>query len=187
MKTPRTVAFDFDGVIHGYDSGWTGPVPTDPPVPGAREAIATLRAAGYRVVVFSCRVLTAEGMAATREWLRKHGIEVDGITGIKPHAVLYVDDRAHRFVGTWDDVLAAVGKRPWNVERMLALPPPPITADQWKPPGAPRCATCDADVSSGIEDHGAYTECGHAIPELAQRAPTPPDPFRVGPGATEGP
>lgn len=186
MRTPKTIAFDFDGVIHSYDSGWTGEVPTDPPVPGARESLATLRAAGYRVVVFSCRVLTAGGMAATREWLRTHGIEVDGITGIKPHAVLYVDDRAHRFQGTWDDVLAAVGRKPWNVERMLAEPLPPAFATPWVPPPAARCATCGAAVAE-VDDAGAYRECGHSIPELAQRAPTPPDPFRVGPGATEGP
>ena len=47
MSYTPTVVFDFDGVIHSYTSGWKGVanIP-DPPVPGIREALADLRAAG---------------------------------------------------------------------------------------------------------------------------------------------
>ena len=42
----KTVVFDFDGVVHGYTSGWQGEdtIP-DPPVPGIKEAIEEIRAA----------------------------------------------------------------------------------------------------------------------------------------------
>lgn len=116
MKTPRTIALDFDGVIHSYVSGWTGPIPTDPPVPGARDAIATIRALGYRVVVFSCRAEPEEGMTGIRGWLAIHDIHVDEITHEKPHAMLYFDDRAVRFEGDWNAVVDACRDvpRPWN-------------------------------------------------------------------------
>ena len=63
LRTPRpTVAFDFDGVIHSYKSGWKGEAEVpDPPVPGIREAIAHIRLAGYRVIVVSSRCRSEEG------------------------------------------------------------------------------------------------------------------------------
>ena len=52
----KTVVFDFDGVIHNYRNGWKAPdIIDDRPVPGIREAIADIHAAGYRVVVVSAR------------------------------------------------------------------------------------------------------------------------------------
>jgi hypothetical protein len=160
MKTPRTIAFDFDGVIHSYESGWTGAVPRDPPVPGAREAIAAIRdIVGYRVVVFTCRALTAEGRAGTLAWLAQHGIEVDEVTAVKPHAVLYVDDRAHRFTGDWqevEDLVASGVPRPWNARRQPA--PVPLESHP------PTCGTCGAVVTDTATPLGVYAGCGHPIP-----------------------
>jgi hypothetical protein len=55
MTAKPALVLDFDGVIHSYTSGWKGAdVIPDPPTPGAREAIRTLRET-YRVVVNSSR------------------------------------------------------------------------------------------------------------------------------------
>lgn len=158
----RTIAIDFDGVIHGYESGWTGPVPNDAPVPGAREAIAAIRELGFAVHVFSCRALTLEGRRSTKAWLTKHGIVVDHVTGVKPHAQLYIDDRGWRFEGCWADVIAALTpvRRPWNADRQPAVPVALEAA-------MPTCGTCGGEVAIVRED-GTYETCGHPIPDVAE-------------------
>jgi hypothetical protein len=42
LSRKPVLCLDFDGVIHGYQSGWQGAnVIPDPPVPGAIEALLT--------------------------------------------------------------------------------------------------------------------------------------------------
>lgn len=117
-QPPRTIAIDFDGVIHSYTSGWTGFDPIDPPVVGARAAIAAMRAMGFQVIVFSCRAHDYRGLAGIVLWLHKHEITVDNVTAAKPHAEIYVDDRGWRFTGDWEEIvgLARAIPRPWNAK-----------------------------------------------------------------------
>lgn len=101
-----TVCLDFDGVIHSYKSGWQGiDVIPDPPVEGAKEAIAALRKEGKEVVVFSSRSKDPKGVKAIEDYLAKHGIEVDQVVHDKPPAQVYVDDRGVPFSGSWVDTL----------------------------------------------------------------------------------
>ena len=116
----KTVALDFDGVIHSYTSKWQGAsIIPDPPVEGAHEAIKELRKR-FKVVILSTRANDPDGYVAMQRWLSEHGIEVDGIAGEgKPKAILYVDDRGFRFDGNWGSVLKALengsdGVEPWN-------------------------------------------------------------------------
>lgn len=96
----KTIVFDFDGVIHLYNSGWQGAtVIPDPPVEGISEAIRELRAEGYEVIVVSTRCAESGGVEAIKVWLEEYGIEVDGISAEKPPALVYVDDRAICFDG----------------------------------------------------------------------------------------
>lgn len=152
----RTVAFDFDGVLHSYESGWTGSIPTDPPVPGARECVEAFVASGYAVVVFSCRALVEEGARGIVDWLAKHGFPPCDVTVVKPHAILYVDDRAFRFEGDWSALMgmAALGTpRPW------------ITPTGRVGLGAgalPKCGACGVEVFEVVG--GRYRACGHRVP-----------------------
>ena len=41
-------------------------------------------------------------------WLREHAIEVDEVCEHKPPALVYVDDRAIRFRGDWDQLLTEI-------------------------------------------------------------------------------
>lgn len=112
----QTVVFDFDGVIHSYTSGWKGvtAIP-DPPVPGIREAIQSIREAGYEVIVVSTRGTTAEGIAAIQSYLDAHGIQVDGVQKEKPPAIVYIDDRAICFDGHPETLLSKIQNfKPWN-------------------------------------------------------------------------
>jgi len=89
-----TVAVDFDGVLHAYVSGWTGPVPADSPEPGALEFVRWLQSEGATVVVLSTRARTRTGARAIRRWLADHGFPPLKVTDRKVNAVAYVDDRA---------------------------------------------------------------------------------------------
>lgn len=110
-----TVAFDFDGVIHSYTSGWKGygKIP-DPPVPGIKEAIEEIRSAGYEVVIYSARTKDPEGLYAIYRYLKRYGIEVDDVVKEKPSAFVYVDDRAICFDGKSSELLDKIKNfKPW--------------------------------------------------------------------------
>lgn len=124
VRTPSrprkpTVVFDFDGVIHSYTSGWQGMMEIpDPPVPGIREAIEHIRAAGFRVVVVSTRCCGPEGMGALMRYLAENGIVVDDVVREKPPAVCYIDDRAICFDGHPETLLEKIiNFKPWNYSR----------------------------------------------------------------------
>jgi len=114
----KTVVFDSDGVIHSYKTGWQGVVSIpDPPVDGIKEVIDELRSNGYRVVVVSTRCYRKGGIEAIKWYLNKHGIVVDAITGEKPPAVVYVDDRAITFDGKVEGLVERIKSfRPWHEE-----------------------------------------------------------------------
>ncbi len=114
------VMIDFDGVIHQYVTSFKSPdIIPDLPVKGAKEAIAKLKEE-YEVIVFTTRALEDSGESdgnidAVFNWLEDNNIEVDGVTGRKLPAKIYIDDKAHRFDGDWNKVLAAVEKnKSWN-------------------------------------------------------------------------
>ena len=112
----QTVVFDFDGVIHSYTSGWKGEtcIP-DPPVPGIKEAIDEIRAAGYLTIIQSTRAATIQGKYAINKYLAKNGIIVDGITAEKVPAIVYIDDRAITFNGDTSNLLARIQAfQPWT-------------------------------------------------------------------------
>lgn len=112
------ISVDFDGVIHGYESGWTGYEPTDPPVPGAGAALKKLIEDGHEVVIFSTRAFGADniGVEYIKEYMDKHKIPYSRIALEKPKAAVSIDDRAYRFNGSWKDALEFVrgDTRPWN-------------------------------------------------------------------------
>ncbi|HEV2072777.1 MAG TPA: hypothetical protein VGR29_03960 [Thermomicrobiales bacterium] len=113
----RTIAVDFDGVIHRYSKGWSGGSIYDPPVEGAREALARIHVR-YKIVIFTTRVNPqmhgAESqMDAVHAWLETHGFRrgqhFDEITHVKPPALAYIDDRAIRFTD-WESTLDELGQ-----------------------------------------------------------------------------
>lgn len=115
MNYAKTVIFDFDGVIHSYDSGWLGAdIIPDEPVPGIKEAIDEIRAAGYRVVVLSARCHQG-GIKAIKNFLNENEIIVDDVVRDKVPAILQVDDRAICFDGKPEKLLEKIqGFQPWN-------------------------------------------------------------------------
>jgi hydroxymethylpyrimidine pyrophosphatase-like HAD family hydrolase len=96
----KTIATDFDGVIHRYSKGWQDGLIYDPPMDGAIEKINMLIAKGFKVVVFTAR----EDLDAVRDWLSVWGFPTLEVTNQKIPAIAYIDDRAIRFTD-WEDII----------------------------------------------------------------------------------
>lgn len=121
-----TIAVDFDGVIHRYDSPWVNAhtIP-DSPVDGAISWLWDMLQK-FDVVIFSTRCKTWRGRRAIRKWMRKYsgglynespgklGIEDVRLSFSKPPALIYLDDRALRFEGEFPNAEDIHRLRPWN-------------------------------------------------------------------------
>lgn len=116
------IAVDFDGVLHSYTSAWSGTMEIlDPPVEGAQRWLSDVHAAGWTVIVHTCRLSVDEEhplndaehsqddrMVAIVGWMLKHSFQTQDIAALewhttpgKPHANVYLDDRGLRFEGSW--------------------------------------------------------------------------------------
>ncbi len=96
----KTIALDFDGVLHKYSKGWTGIIPEEEPVIGALDFVKeTMKT--YKVVVFSIRAKEFTGAQAISQWLKYHGFPIMEIYHNKPKAALYIDDKGFRFTGSF--------------------------------------------------------------------------------------
>ncbi len=103
MARAKTIMVDLDGVICTEEMFHDRPLAE--PLPGAREAVARLRSAGYIVVIYTARSWGEFRM--TEKWLADHGIEYDGLHMGKPVADVWIDDRAVGFKG-WDEALRQI-------------------------------------------------------------------------------
>ena len=134
----KTIAIDFDGVIHKYSKGWQDGTCYDEPMEGAEEFLRDLmKYPGVSVFIFSTRSpwqirrwliekmpLTFGPMAADclhvyLGWDVKiipfwkkfwNNKDVLGITKRKLPAIAYIDDRAVKFDGDWKKVLNEISK-----------------------------------------------------------------------------
>lgn len=115
--TKKTIALDFDGVMHSYTSGWKGAdVIPDPPVPGMAQLCHDLLAMDFEVVIMTSRARYPQAPNAIGSWLQEHGFPLLPITAEKVPAEVYIDDRGFRFDGDASAILTFVksGMTPWN-------------------------------------------------------------------------
>jgi hypothetical protein len=68
----KTIAIDFDGVIHAYSKGWQDGKCYDTPVPGCFEAIQKFMAEGYSVFILSTR-----SPKQIKRWLYENAYETE--------------------------------------------------------------------------------------------------------------
>ena len=91
----KTIAIDFDGVIHRYSKGFQGLYNAyDLPTEGTEDALKTLKAEGYRLIIVSSRPVEP-----IRKWLKEHQLDgyFDDVGNTKHPAKYYIDDHAVRF------------------------------------------------------------------------------------------
>ncbi|MEM5790385.1 MAG: hypothetical protein AAGU11_23945 [Syntrophobacteraceae bacterium] len=98
------VCVDLDGVLNVFDE-WKGSEHFHPARPGAREFLESLRAAGFRIAVFTVR-----WHEWVRQWLEENNLSVlvDIVTDKKLPAHVYLDDRAVCFSGDFEDALKKI-------------------------------------------------------------------------------
>ena len=131
----RILCVDFDGVIHGYTSGWKGPdVIPDPPVPGAINWLDEMLHLGWDVQIYSSRSRQGGGIAAMKSWLIAHaerGFDPErlGWPTQKPAAYLTIDDRAICFQGSFPSTEELEAFTPWN-KRTHGIKPAPTTEEK---------------------------------------------------------
>lgn len=94
----KTIAIDFDGVIHQYSKGWQNGEIYDPPMEGALDAVKKL-ASNNKLVIFSTRANEWHNQLEMAAWLTEHGFMdyIEKVTSNKPIAHIYIDDRGLRF------------------------------------------------------------------------------------------
>lgn len=111
-NSKKTLAIDFDGVLHDAHSGWGDGTCYGDPLTGSLDAIKKL-AQKYDIVIFTAKakpdrplVKGKTGSLLVREWLEKYEVlrYIKSITSEKPRAELYIDDNGYRFVN-WQNTL----------------------------------------------------------------------------------
>jgi len=102
------ICLDFDGCLHSYERGWQGGEIYGTLVPGFLPW-AEKACEHFRLVIYSSRSKTPEGIEAMKTWLlnqlNKAGagwVIAFDFSDTKPPAFLTIDDRAIRFDGNWD-------------------------------------------------------------------------------------
>lgn len=126
----KTLAIDFDGVIHSYKSGWKGPWKiVDPPVNGAIDWLRSLlgcpenegigaRYIHFKIAIFSSRNRYPFARYFMKKWLMKYGltsyeIELISFPIMKQSSFLLVDDRALTFNGKFPTINKILDFKPW--------------------------------------------------------------------------
>ena len=109
----KTIAVDFDGVIHKNSKGFHDGTIYDKPIIGAKNALKKL-SKKYTIVIFTAKakpdrvlVNNKTGVELVWEWLQKHKMDmyVKEVTAEKPRAVAYIDDKGIRFRDNWNQIL----------------------------------------------------------------------------------
>lgn len=117
-RTKRTIAIDFDGVIHSYHDGYKNGEIYGSVILGAFEAVERFLGVGYSVYIHSTR-----DPETIMLWLQKQDgwkwntlvIPDDmkfwnlrdcvGVSNRKIPAIVYIDDRALRFT-SWNEAMS---------------------------------------------------------------------------------
>lgn len=111
----KIIAFDFDGVIHSYTSGWKGAdVIPDLPVKGIKKVLEELKAKDYVIGIVSSRAITIEGKAAIEKYMAHYELPYDFVTSEKVPSIVLVDDRTISFDGDTSSLVEKIEAfKPW--------------------------------------------------------------------------
>ncbi len=95
LDKQKTIAIDFDGVIHKYSKGFKGVDNIyDEPMEGVVEGLTNLKDQG-----FTLKILSSRPKQYIVKWLEKHDLHhfISDVSNHKFPATIYIDDRAYLF------------------------------------------------------------------------------------------
>ena len=107
----KIAIIDFDGTLCEFMFPDVGPIE-----PNVKEALETLKKAGYTIKIHSCRTATYWERPEERrihvktiyDFMHEHDLPYDEIITIttmdKPIADVYIDDRAVKYDNNWLDI-----------------------------------------------------------------------------------
>ena len=111
----KTIAVDFDGVIHKYSKGWHDGSIYDLPTNGCKDALKKLKDNRYKIIIFTTRAydrvvngkFQKNQVEEIKNYLTKNEIPFDKIytDDGKPLCKFFIDDNALRFEGDWEKIL----------------------------------------------------------------------------------
>lgn len=111
QPTEKIAIIDFDGTLCKFMFPDVGPIEPD-----VKEALETLKEAGYTIKIHSCRTATYWGSEYERRvhtklirgFLKQYKLPYDelitSVTMDKPIADVYIDDRAIRYENNWLEI-----------------------------------------------------------------------------------
>lgn len=103
-KKHNIICVDFDGVIHDFKH----PIPgrrMGLPIIGTQSALDNLKKQGNRIIVLTIWGGDEKGQKTIADFMEYYKLPFDEITNIKPNADYYIDDKAVRFRGDWEETL----------------------------------------------------------------------------------
>lgn len=118
-KEKKTIALDFDGVLHDYTKGWTGIIPEGKPIPGSLDFVKKILSMNYNIIVFSARLSEKNSYKEMKKWLKEYDFPDLELSNEKPNAEIYIDDRGYRFDGNFKNALDYIKPekmKPWYKE-----------------------------------------------------------------------
>lgn len=101
MEYVPRVLVDFDNTIQIPEGKYPN---TGKPIPGALQAIKSLRKMGYEVIIFTART----DFKVVEDWLKDNGFPALEVTNKKYPAIAYIDDRAIPFRNNWSQIIERI-------------------------------------------------------------------------------
>ena len=101
-----TVIIDLDGTICSEEKTYSRSLATINV--NARDAIESLREMGYKIIIYTARTWMEYEM--TVNWLKVNGVKYDQLIMGKPIGDYWIDDRAIKYEGCWQNILEKVRK-----------------------------------------------------------------------------
>ena len=113
----KTIALDFDGVIHNDIKGFHDGTIYGTPIEGTKDALIEL-SKSYKLVIYSCKsnpnrplINNKTGTELIWEWFEQWDMKqyISDVVINKPNALLYIDDRGLKFE-SWNQIMRQINE-----------------------------------------------------------------------------
>ena len=113
----KTIALDFDGVIHNDTKGFHDGTIYGVPIDGTKDALFEL-SKSFKLVIYSCKsnpkrplINGKTGTELIWEWLDQWDMKqfISDVVINKPNALIYIDDRGLKFE-SWNQIMRQINE-----------------------------------------------------------------------------